>query len=45
MTKKSGIKEQIKKIVETMSHQVNDLIMGQKLQPIPVILQKPRKRQ
>lgn len=43
MTKKSGIKEKIKKIVETMSHQLNDLITGQKLQPIPVIQQKPRK--
>lgn len=45
MTKKSGLKEKIKKFVETMSNQVNDLIMGQKLQPIPVISQRPRKRQ
>lgn len=43
MTKKSGIKVKIKKFVETLSNQVNDLIMGQKLQPVPVIHQKPRK--
>jgi hypothetical protein len=45
MTKKSGIKAKIKKLVETMSNQVNDLIMGHKLQPIPVLVVKPRKRQ
>ena len=45
MTKKSGLKEKIKKFIETMSHQVNDLIIGQKLQPIPVNHHEPRKRQ
>jgi hypothetical protein len=44
MTKKTGLKEKLKKLLETFSNQLNDLIMGQKLQPIPVQIQKPGKR-